>query len=415
MKPGTVSDPIEDNFTQSAPDQEVHLLDLLIIFSKRRNFVLGFTFGVVILASVIVMLLPSKYTAETVLLPPGQNSSTGSALLGQLGGSGALASMAGASLGIKNSGDMYVSLLRGRTLEDAIVDRFGLMSRYHAKVRSDARKAFEAHSKVALGTKDGLITINVTDRDPSFAALLANGYVEEFRKASASMAITEASQRRAFFQEQLLEANENLSKAEEAMKNTEKSTGVMQVDSQARSLIESAAVLRGQIVAKEVELHGMRSYATEDNPQIVVANQELSALRTQLAKLSGSDESSSSDIIVPKGNLPEAGMEYIRKLRDVKYYETINELIARQFEMAKLDEARQGAIIQVADAAVPPDKRSSPKRTLTVLVAGVLAFFVACAWCIVGRGLQRIKENPAELERLQALRATFENTSNRRP
>ena len=142
----------------------------------------------------------------------------------------------------------------------------------------------------------------------------------------------------------MLEANENLAAAEEAMKRTEQSTGVLQVDSQAKSLIESAAILRGQIVAKEVQLQAMRSYATEDNPQMVTTGQELAALKAQLAKLSGTDENSTSDIIVPKGNIPEAGMEYIRKLRDVKYYETITELIAKQFEMAKLDEARQGAV-----------------------------------------------------------------------
>lgn len=403
-------EPIQDLDTQGSAEQEVHLLDLLIVLSKRRRFIAWFTLGTAVLTAIVVLLLPSQYTADTVLLPPGQNSSAGSALLSQLGGSGALASMAGASLGIKNPGDMYVALLRGRTLEDAIINRFGLAARYHVKTASDARKAFERHSSVALGTKDGLITISVTDRDPKLAAQIANGYVEEFRKTSANLAITEASQRRVFFQQQLLEANQNLAAAEEAMKRTEKSTGVMQVDSQARSLIESAAVLRGQVVAKEVELQAMRSYATPDNPDMVLATQQLAALKAQLAKLSGSDENSSSDIIVPKGNLPEAGMEYIRKLRDVKYYETIMELIAKQFEIAKLDEARQGATIQVTDVAVPPDKRSFPKRTLTVLLAGILAFFVACAWCIMAQGLQRIKENPAEQQRLDALRATFQRS-----
>ncbi len=407
MTQGAVQEHIHDLETQGAATEEVHLLDLLIILSKRRRFILWFTLGAAVLTLVIVLLIPSQYTAETVLLPPSQSSSASSALLGQLGGSGALASMAGSSLGIKNPGDMYVSLFRGRTLEDSLIQRFGLVARYHAKRESDARRAFEAHSKVALGTKDGLITISVTDHDPKLAAEIANGYVDEYRKVSAHLAITEASQRRAFFQQQLLEANENLATAEESMKRTESSTGVMQVDSQARSLIESAAILRGQIVAQEVELQGMRSYATADNPQMVVATQQLAALRAQLAKLSGSDENSSSEIIVPKGNLPAAGMEYIRKLRDVKYYETIMELIAKQFEMAKLDEARQGAIVQVVDIAVPPDRRSFPKRAITILLLALLGFLVACGWCVVGEGLQRVKNNPSERGRLDALRATF--------
>jgi uncharacterized protein involved in exopolysaccharide biosynthesis len=380
-----------------SPAEEVHLLDLLIILSKRRKFIFWFTLGAAILTAVVVLVIPSRYTAETVVLPPGQNSSMSSALLSQLGGSGALASAAGSSLGLKSPGDLYVALFRGRTVEDSLIQRFGLMARYREKKLSDARREFEDRSTVVLGVKDGLIRITVTDRDPVLAAAIANAYVEEFRKLSATLAITEASQRRVFFQQQLLEANENLAAAEEAMKHTEQSTGVLQIDSQARSLIESAATMRAQIAAKEVQLQAMRSYATEDNPQMVTAEQQLIALKAQLAKLAGSDENSSSDILVPKGNIPEAGMEYIRKLRDVKYYETITELIAKQFEMAKLDEARQGSVIQVADVAVPPDKRSFPKRTLTVIVAVVLGFFAACGWCILAEGWERLRPKLREI------------------
>ena len=407
MRSEAVSDPIQEDLTQAAASQEVHLLDLLIVLSKRRKLIVLFTVSVAILTAITVLLLPSEYTAETLVLPPGQNSSMSSALLGQLSGSSALASAAGASLGIKNPGDMYVSLFRSRTVEDAMIQRFGLMARYRTKKITDARKAFEGHSKVTLGTKDGLITIRVEDRDPNMAAEIANGYVDEFRKLSANLAITEASQRRMFFEQQLKEANESLTNAEDAMKRTQQSTGVLQVDSQARSLIESAAVLRGQIVAQEVQLQGMRSYATEDNPQVVTAEQQLAALKGQLAKLSGSDVNSSSEIIVPKGNIPQAGMEYLRKLRDMRYYETIEQLIAKQFEMAKLDEARQGAIVQVADVAVPPDKRSFPKRALTVILATFLAFFLASGWVILAERLRMMESNPEERQRIDALRATL--------
>jgi uncharacterized protein involved in exopolysaccharide biosynthesis len=272
---------------------------------------------------------------------------------------------------------------------------------------SDTRKAFENHSNVTLGAKDGLISITVTDRDPRLAAEIANAYVDEFRKLSASLAITEAAQRRVFFQQQLLEANENLTRAEEAMKRTQQSTGVLQVDTQARSLIESAAVLRGQVVAKEVEVQAIRTYAAENNPQLVVAEQQLSALKAQLARLSGTNANSSSDIIVPKGNIPEAGMEYIRRLRDLKYYETINELIAKQFEIAKLDEARQGAVVQVADVAIPPDARSFPKRTVSVIVAALVSFVSACGWCLLAGTLDRLRNDPTERVRFDTLRATL--------
>jgi uncharacterized protein involved in exopolysaccharide biosynthesis len=385
----------------------VHLLDLLIILAQRRKFIYWFTLGAGILATIVVFIIPAKYTATTLILPPAQNSSMSSALLGQLTGSAALASAAGETLGIKNTGDMYVSLLRSQTVEDSLIRRFGLMARYRKKRMTDARLAFEDRSTVVLGVKDGLIRITVTDRDPKLSAQIANGYVEEFRKLSETLAITEAAQRRIFFQQQLLEANQGLATAEEAMKSTQQSTGVLQIDSQARALILSAATLRAQVAAKEVQLSAMRSYATEDNPQMIVAEQQLIALKGELAKLSGTDDSSNSDIIVPKGNIPQAGMEYIRKLRDERYYETVVALIAKQFELAKLDEARQGAIVQVADMAQPPDKRSSPKRTLTIILALVLGFFAACVWCIFAEGFQRMKDIPAERQRLDALRAAF--------
>ena len=407
MKSEAISDSTQNEMTRDDSDEEMHLLDLLILLSKRRKFIAWFTLGAVVLTTIIVLIMPSKYTAATLILPPAQSSSLSSALLGQLGGSGALASIAGTGLGIKNPGDMYVSLFRSQSVEDALIKRFGLMGRYHEKTMADTRIAFEDRSTVTLGVKDGLIRITVTDRDPKLAADIANAYVDEFHKHSDNLAITEASQRRAFFQRQLLEANQNLTAAEEALKTTQQSTGALQIGSQARSLIEAAATLHGQISAKEVQLQGMRSFATEDNPQMVMAEQQLDALKSQLAKLTGTSANSSSDIIMPRGNIPQAGMEYLNRVRDVRYYETIEELIAKQFEMAKLDEAREGATIQVADVALPPDKRSSPKRTIAVILVTLLGFLVAIVWCIFADRINRLKNDPQERRRLDALRGTF--------
>lgn len=411
MKSEAISEQIRKIGAQGASAEDIHLLDLLIILSKRRKFIVCFAAGAAILAAIIVLLIPKEFTAETVVLPPTQTSSMSSALLSQLGGAGAsagggaLTSLASGSLGIKNSSEMYVSLFRSRTVEEGIVRRFGLMARYHRKKMTDARLAFEEHSSVVLGVKDGLLRITVRDNDPKLAADIANGYVDEFKKLSATLAITEASQRRVFFEQQLQEARGRLTDAEEAMKSTQQSTGVLQIDSQARTLIESAASLRGQVVAKEVQIQGMRSFATEDNPELVVAKQQLAALQAELSKLAGQD--SGSAFIVPKGKAPEVGMEYLRKLRDVKYSETIFELIAKQFEMAKLDEARQGAVIQVADVAVPPDKASFPKRATTIIVAMLVGFSVACGWCLFSDGFGRMNQNPADRQRLEALWATF--------
>jgi uncharacterized protein involved in exopolysaccharide biosynthesis len=251
--------------------------------------------------------------------------------------------------------------------------------------------------------KDGMIHISVEDHDPRRAADLANGYVDQFRIQSQHLAITEASQRRLFFEQQLEQAKDNLANAEEAMKETEQKTGVIQLDSQANALIESATSLRAQVAAKEVQIQGMRTYATGENAQLVQAQRELESLRAQLAKLGGSEDSATS-LIVPKGKVPEAGLEYVRKQRDVKYNETIFDILARQFEVAKLDEAKEGALIQVVDPAVPPDRRSSPKRGLIVIVASAVGFFIGIFVALFQAGFQRLKDDPEVTPKLSILR-----------
>jgi len=365
----------------SFSSSQIDVAEVFILLASRRRFIFWFTLGAALVAAIIVWLIPNQYTATAVILPPQQNSSMSSALLGQLGGSGALASMAGSSLGIKNSGDMYVSLFRSRTVEDVLIERFGLMKRYGKKTMYDTRNKFEDRTTVILGVKDGLIRVTATDPDPKFAAELANAYVEEFHKHSDSLTLSEASQRRGFFQQQLLEANGNLATAEEALKNTEQSTGVLQLDSQAKALIESAAILRAQVTAKEVQLQSMRSFATADNPQFMQVQQQLDALKGQLAKVAGPSGSPGADIGISGSKIPQAGIAYVNSLRDVRYYETVVELVARQFELAKLDEARQGTI-QVSDVAVAPDKKSWPPRAILISLITVLAFFSGCGWAV---------------------------------
>jgi uncharacterized protein involved in exopolysaccharide biosynthesis len=282
------------------------------------------------------------------------------------------------------------------------------MARYHKKNMVDTRTAFEKRSTVVLGVKDGLIRITFTDRDPNFAASLVNAYVDEFRKHSDSLTLSEASQRRAFFQQQLLEANANLTRAEEAMKKTEQTTGVLQLDSQAKALIESAAVLRGQITAKEVQLQSMQAFVTQDNPQYIAAQQQLDALETQLAKVAGPNTDSVTDIGVSKTNIPETGMAYLNTLRDVRYYETIDELIAKQFELAKLDEARQG-VVQISDSAIAPDKKSSPYRALIVILMTLIALICSILWALAANRWEQAKRDPEKGVKIEILRRTIFN------
>ena len=394
---------------QQAPQAsaEISLLDLLIVLARRRRDLLAGTAAAAALALIVSFLLPNRFTATTVILPPQQNTSSATALLGQLGAANPLASLAGGSLGLKNPNDLQVAMLKSRTVEDAMIDRFNLMALYREKRRSDGRKEFEKYVDIENGLKDGLIRISVTDKNPARAAEMANAYVEEYKKLSVTIAVTEASQRRLFFEQQLVQAKENLANAEEALKQTEQKTGLIQLDGQARAVIESVAQLRGQVAAKEVQIRAMRQFASEENPDLQVAEQELAGLQSQVARMGSRSGSSSGDFLMPKGSVPEAGRDYVRKLRDVKYNETIFELLAKHFEIAKIDEARQGSVVQVVDKAIVPDKNSSPLRLLIVACCTAAGFLLAVFWVLFSEALRMARKDPGQREQLDALARSF--------
>ncbi len=405
---------LANSSTKFRQDDEISLFDLIIVLAERKQIILKTTIAFALIAAIIALLLPKMYTATVTLLPPQQGSSMSAALSSQLGSLGGMAALAGGSLGLKNPNDMYVAMLKSNTVEDAMIQHYGLMQEYKKKYLSDARKAFEKYATVDGNGKDGLIHISIEDRDPRRAAEMANGYVDQYRHLSENLAITEAGQRRLFFQQQLEQAKNNLETAEENLKVTEQKTGLIQVNSQATALIEAAASIRAQITAKEVQIQAMQTYATGQNAELVQAQQELDGLRAQLARLGGSEEAAGG-LIVPKGKIPEAGLEYMRKMRDVQYYETIFNILARQFELAKLDEAKEGALIQVVDPALPPDRRSSPKRTLIVLVAIVLGFFVGIFAALWQAAVARMKSDPEIASKLSLLRRLISFKRSRAP
>jgi uncharacterized protein involved in exopolysaccharide biosynthesis len=402
--------------TAGSAGDEISLLDLLIILGARKRLILWITAAFAILAIVVSLLLPVRYTATVVLLPPQQNSSLSNQLAAQLGSIGGVAASlagGGGSL-LRNPNDMYVAMFKSRIVEDAMVQRFELMREYHKKYPSDARKKFEHYTTVDGSGKDGLIHISVEDHDPKRARDLANSYVDQFRNLSEHLAITEAGQRRLFFEKQLQQANQSLADAEESLKETQQKTGLIAVDAQTRALIESAALLRAQVTAKEVQIQAMRTYATGENAQLVEAQQELDSLRAQLAKLGGGNDDSDG-IIVPKGQMTDAGLEYVRKLRDVKYYETIFEILARQFELAKLDEAKEGAIVQVVDPATVPDKRSFPKRTIIVILATFVGLLAGIFAALCQAAYDRMKVDPETSSKLIFLRQVWSDKLHRSP
>jgi tyrosine-protein kinase Etk/Wzc len=382
--------------------KELSFLDILVVLTDYRRLIFWITAVSVLVAIPVTLLLPKRFTATVTVLPPRQGSGLGSLMesqlsgiggSSQLGGLAGMAALAGSSLGLKNPNSRYVGMFRSRIVEDAVIQQFGLMKEYDDKYLSDARRTFERRTRVDGNAKDGMIHISVEDRDPQRSAAIANAYVEQFRKLSEHLAVSDATERRDFFQRQLEQAKDNLANAEEALKATELKTGLIEVNSQARALIDTVANLRAQIAAREMIIQGMETYATGQNAQLTQAEQELASLRTQLAKLGGNQDTADG-LIVPKGKVPEAALEYVRRLRDVKYYETIFEVLARQFELAKLDEAKQGAAVQVVDPAVVPDKRSFPKRSLIVIGAALGGLIIGIFTAFGLAALRRMREDP---------------------
>jgi uncharacterized protein involved in exopolysaccharide biosynthesis len=344
----------------------VSLPPIIRVAIKRKRLVGIISLAVVVLALAVALLLPSRYMATTVILPPQQSGSAGAAMMAQLS---SLSAMAGVgALGIKNPNDLQVALLRSRSVEDAMAARFHLQALYHAKYASSARKRWEKKTFIDDGLKDGLIRLSVTDSNPQRAAELANGWVEEYQRFSATLAVGEASRRRLFFERQVAHARENLARAEEEMKQTEQRTGVIELDGQAHAMIASAAVLRAQVATKQVEIQAMRQFAADGNPDLERAQQELSGLEGQLAAM---------DVVAPTGMVAQAGLDYARALREVKYREAVVSLLMRLYEMAQMDEAQKGSQAQVVDAAVAPDRPTSLFRVWIVLVGLLLGLPIA--------------------------------------
>lgn len=396
VRPGVLAD---GNTTLKYDDEEVNSLDLLTIIARKKFYIVGIPLLAGIIAGGLSLLMPNIYTGTASVLPPQQSQSGSSAILGQLG---ALGGMSGSALGLKNPSDLYIGMLNSRTVADSIIERFKLQSVYDTKTLTDTRLTLSSSSTIGSG-KEGIIVIDVKDKDPKRAAALANGYVEELQRLTQTLAITEASRRRLFFEKQLMQSKQLLVDAEVSLKVMQEKSGLIQLNGQAEALIKSSADLRAQIASKEVALSAMQTFATGSNPEYMRARQELVGLREQLKKMESGLNQGSGDLLVGSGRIPEAGLEYVRRVRDVKYAETIFELMSKQFEIAKLDEAKDSSIIQVLDVAIVPDKKSKPNRGVivvsTILFVGILTMF----WILASEFLRKMKENPAQLRRLKKL------------
>ena len=368
-------------------EDEISLLDLLQVVVENLRLLILAPLAAGLAALGISFAIAPTYTATVKFLPPQQQQSAAASMLASLG---ALGGLAGAASGLKNPADQYLAFLKSRSVQDALIERFDLMQRYEAKLRDDARKDLQNRARASSG-KDGLISLEVDDKDPKFAADLANAHVEELHKLLARLAVTEAQQRRVFFEKQLQASRDNLTRAEQALKASGVNASSLKATPQAA--VEGVARLKASVTAQEVKIAAMRGYLSESAPDFRQALTELSAMRAQLARLEKEEPT------------VQGGGDYIGKFRDFKYHETLFELFAKQYELARVDESREGALIQVLDVAQPPERKAKPKKALiaviTTLATGfalLLFVFLRQAWTTA----QRDAESAEKVQRLQA-------------
>jgi len=370
-------------------DDEINLLNYIVVLLKRKKLIAVVTGGFAVAAVIVSLLLPEIYVGQARIYPQQQNSLS-TQLANQF--SGGLTGLANSLLGTGGTSDFYAGILQGRTIGDRIIDRFNLVKLYDADTIDDARKKLSDNIKVETDSKSNIISIAVEDKDPKRASDMANACVDELIKLSGGLAVTDAAQRRMFLEEQLKATKDSLSRAEEAMKSFQERTGALQVEEQAKAVIGGIAELRAQIAAKEVEIKVMKTYSRPGNPDLQVAETAWQGMKDQLNRLE-TKSGGGADPLMPTGRMPSVGLEYMRKLRDVKFNEALYELLTKQNEVAKLDEARAPVVVQVIDKAVPPIKRDRPKRGIIVIISAFTGFLVS----VIGAFLiEYVEDNAAD-------------------
>ncbi|TXH43644.1 MAG: lipopolysaccharide biosynthesis protein [Burkholderiaceae bacterium] len=361
----TFQAPLPQDTAPSADDEAgIDLLELAAVLSLRWKLVAGTALLGGLAAMGFSFLITPTFTAQTVVMPPQQQQSSAASALASLGG---LAGMAGLG-GIKSPGEQYVSLLRTNAIEDRLIERFKLMDVYKAKIKDDARKRLEKSARVDLGKKDGLLTISVDDTSPQRAADLANAHTEELSRLLSTLAVTEAQQRRVFFERHLEKTRKKLSDAQLQLAQSGLSTNLLR--SEPKAAAESLAKLQAEITATEVRLQTLRSYLHDTAPQVQATQAQLGALRSQLSKLEAS-------------STPSGDGHYVERYREVKYQETLLELFTRQYEMARLDESREGPLLQVIDVATPPERKSRPSKAMITLGGLFVSGFLATLYVLL--------------------------------
>jgi uncharacterized protein involved in exopolysaccharide biosynthesis len=377
-------------------DDEINLMDILLVIAKYNRFIIVFTLISVLLAFVYALRLPNLYTSNALIMPPQAPISQAGMLMGQLSslglGAGAGAG-AGASLAV---------LITSQKLAYQMVDRLKLQSVYKVKNIEAARNALATSTKVTTN-KDGTILIECSDKDPKMAALLVKTYVEELDRFNSTIAVTAASRTRLYLEKQLKLANQELAKIELEMNEVQKNTDLTPIEVQSGTMLNLITTLRAQITVNEMQLANLKTYATENNPQYLKTILSLTALRAKLQKLESVNDAEKKDESEIKST-SKTGSKFFNAMRDLKYQQAMVENLKKQYDVAKLDEAKDANIIQVINEPLVAEQPSKPQRHLIVTIGALLGVLLSSILAFIMNALDKAKHNPESAERLNLLR-----------
>jgi uncharacterized protein involved in exopolysaccharide biosynthesis len=359
-------------------EDEINLLDYWRVVVKRKWLLGTIVVGAFVISLIVSFLLPKIYAATTSILPPQQegSSSFGAGLAGKL--PEGLINLAGGLGTMKSPADVWVGILKSQTIKEATIDRFNLMSILKSPTREDAITALGKKVKI-VKSKEEIISITVEDRDPKMAADIANAYVEELDRINKGIVMTSGRRTRVFVEERLKGAKEELARAEDALKAFQEESKMVKLDDQSKAIIEAIGMVKGHLMAKQVELETLRSYATPANPQVAMLETQVEELEERLRELMEGkkkpDNPTPKDIFVPTARIPDLAVQYARLFRDAKVQEILYQLLTQQYEMARIQEAKDSPTVQVLDTAKVPEKKAKPNRRMIVVISTLMAAF----------------------------------------
>ncbi len=383
---------MHDELRREYYEDEINLLDYWRVLVKYRRLI-AVIVGVAVVVSVIVsLLLPKIYSSTARIFAPQQE---GAGILAQL--PGGLAGLASGMIGGGTPADLWVGFLESQTLRDAIIDRFNLKELYKVETIEDARASLNGSVSIKK-SKEGIVSITVEDKVPERAAKLANAFVEELDKINQEIVMSSGRRMRIFVEKRLDEVKVNLAGTEENLKDFQEKYKAIKLDDQSKAIIDAIGLVKGHLMAKEVELQTMLSFATSNNPQVEMLRAEVKALRGRLNELGegsklNTPSSEQKDIFIPTSKMPDLGLRYARLLRDFKIQETIFELLTQQYEMARVQEVKDSPTVQLLDRALIPEKRSKPKRKRIVILSVFLSGFLSVFLVFILEHIGRLKVN----------------------